>query len=85
MKAMGTHKPTLLLVEDDDQEAFLFEKMLREESGAAVIDRAVEGEQTLDLVRSNPDYDCIVLDLKLAGEDGVVLFEVGQLVGQDAA
>ena len=75
MKAMGTYKPTLLLVEDDDQEAFLFEKMLREESGAAVIDRAVEGEQTLDLVRSNPDYDCIVRDLKLAGEDGVWVLE----------
>ena len=55
MKATGTYKPTLLLVEDDDQEAFLFEKMLREESGAAVIDRAIEGEQTLALVRANPD------------------------------
>jgi CheY-like chemotaxis protein len=75
MTAMGTDKPTLLLVEDDDQEAFLFEKMLREESGAAVIDRAVEGQQTLELVRANPDYDCIVLDLKLAGEDGVWVLE----------
>lgn len=68
-------KPALLLVEDDDQEAFLFEKMLREEAGAASIDRAIKGEQALDCVRANPYYDCIVLDLKLSGEDGVWVLE----------
>lgn len=73
--AMGDQKPALLLVEDDDQEAFLFEKMLREEAGAASIDRAIKGEQALELVRANPHYDCVVLDLKLSGEDGVWVLE----------
>ncbi len=41
--AEGVGETRVLLVEDDDQDAFLFEKMLREEAGAAEIVRAVEG------------------------------------------
>lgn len=65
----------VLLVEDDDQDAFLFEKMLREEAGATRIDRAVEGATALDLVARSGGYDCIVLDLRLSGEDGLWLLE----------
>jgi CheY-like chemotaxis protein len=66
----------VLLVEDDDQDAFLFEKMLREEAGAAQIDRAVEGRAAFDQIgRSREAHDCIVLDLRLSGEDGLWLLD----------
>jgi len=66
----------VLLVEDDDQDAFLFEKMLREEAGAAVIDRSVEGRAAFDQVKSGAQApDCIVLDLHLSGEDGLWLLD----------
>jgi len=61
----------VLLVEDDDQDAFLFEKMLREEAGAAQIHRVKDGEAALSAVRSGTSFGCIVLDLNLAGEDGL--------------
>ena len=72
----------VLLVEDDDQDAFLFEKMLREEAGAAVITRAVEGRAALETLKGPDAAHCIVLDLRLAGEDGLWLLD--QLLG-DAA
>ncbi len=71
--ADGAH---VFLVEDDDQDAFLFEKMLREEAGAAAIDRAVEGRGALDSLKAGDNApDCIVLDLNLAGEDGLWLLD----------
>lgn len=65
----------ILLVEDDDQDAFLFEKMLREEAGAAEIVRSVEGIGAFDAIKSARAPDCIVLDLRLAGEDGLWLLD----------
>lgn len=66
----------ILLVEDDDQDAFLFEKMLREEAGATEIVRAVEGRGAFEGVNEASDApDCIVLDLHLSGEDGLWLLD----------
>lgn len=65
----------VLLVEDDDQDAFLFEKMLREEAGAAEIVRAVEGRGAFEAITASGAPDCIVLDLRLAGEDGLWLLD----------
>lgn len=66
----------ILLVEDDDQDAFLFEKMLREEAGATDIVRAVEGRAAFEAVRDEAAApDCIVLDLRLSGEDGLWLLD----------
>ncbi|MGX6646736.1 response regulator [Maricaulaceae bacterium MS644] len=74
-----TDAPTqtrILLVEDDDQDAFLFEKMLREEAGATDIVRAVEGRGAYDAVKDEASApDCIVLDLRLSGEDGLWLLD----------
>ncbi len=71
--ADGAH---VFLVEDDDQDAFLFEKMLREEAGAAKIERAVEGRSALAaLTKAETLPDCIVLDLRLSGEDGLWLLD----------
>ena len=69
--AEGVGETRVLLVEDDDQDAFLFEKMLREEAGAAEIVRAVEGRAAIEAVKARAAPDCIVLDLRLAGEDGL--------------
>ena len=69
---------SVFLVEDDDQDAFLFEKMLREEAGAARIERAIEGQSAFNTLKAyTPDQfpDCIVLDLRLAGEDGLWLLD----------
>lgn len=65
----------VLLVEDDDQDAFLFERMLREESGAAQITRAREGRTAFENVSQSGAPDCIVLDLRLSGEDGLWLLD----------
>ena len=71
--ADGAH---VFLVEDDDQDAFLFEKMLREEAGAARTERAVEGRSALEaLNKADALPDCIVLDLRLSGEDGLWLLD----------
>ena len=65
----------VLLVEDDDQDAFLFEKMLREEAGAADILRAVEGHAAFEQLTAHDHPDCIVLDLRLSGQDGLWLLD----------
>lgn len=66
----------ILLVEDDDQDAFLFEKMLREEAGATDIVRAVEGRAAFEAAGDDSAApDCIVLDLRLSGEDGLWLLD----------
>jgi len=74
-----THSPAqtrILLVEDDDQDAFLFEKMLREEAGATDIVRAVEGRAAYAAaIDEAAAPDCIVLDLRLSGEDGLWLLD----------
>lgn len=80
----GTQAQTrILLVEDDDQDAFLFEKMLREEAGATDIVRAVEGRTAFDRIQETASApDCIVLDLNLSGEDGLWLLD--RLLENDA-
>lgn len=78
--ADGAH---VFLVEDDDQDAFLFEKMLREEAGAAKIERTVEGRSALEALKAADALPhCIVLDLRLSGEDGLWLLD--RLLEDDA-
>lgn len=77
-----SNKTRVLLVEDDDQDAFLFEKMLREEAGATEITRAVEGRAAFEGLEAQGVPDCIVLDLHLHGEDGLWLLD--RLLEDDA-
>ena len=72
----AAYDAAVLLVEDDDKDALLFEKMLREQAGAAEISRAVEGRAAFDTVSAAARKpDCIVLDLNLSGEDGLWLLD----------
>ena len=57
----------LLLVEDDDNAAFLLSKGLREQAYA--VDRAADGDAAL-FQASTTDYDAVILDVMLPGKDG---------------
>jgi DNA-binding response OmpR family regulator len=57
----------LLLVEDDDDAAYLLSKGLREQTYA--VDRAADGDAAL-FQASTTDYDAIILDVMLPGQDG---------------
>jgi DNA-binding response OmpR family regulator len=57
----------LLLVEDDDNAAFLLTKGLREQAYA--VDRAADGDAAL-FQASTTDYDAVILDVMLPGTDG---------------
>ena len=65
--------PLVLLVEDDDQDALLFEHMLRDQSPRARLLRMSHGGEVIEYLQDpqKDRPDCIVLDLKLKGEDGI--------------
>lgn len=68
----------ILLVEDDDTEAALFARMLSRHAPGTSIDRAGSGEAGMSaLTGASRDRlpDCIVLDLRLPGEDGIWMLE----------
>lgn len=73
---------TILLVEDDDQDAFLFEKVLHHQSSSTLMRHDRSAKDALDHLKADASaFDLIVLDLKLVGEDGVWLLE--QLSGDE--
>lgn len=75
--------PRILLVEDDDTEAALFTRMLNRHVPGTSVDRSSSGEAAMTALSQADDAalpDCIVLDLRLPGEDGIWLLE--QLLAQ---
>lgn len=73
-----THSPRILLVEDDDTEAALFSRMVQKHILEARIDRATSGEDAMVALHASNAAslpDCIVLDLRLPGEDGIWMLE----------
>jgi len=70
-----THTPRILLVEDDDTEADLFSRMLLRKSPDCTISRVATGREALDELASDTLPDCVVLDLRLPGEDGIWILE----------
>ncbi len=70
-----TQPARILLVEDDDTEADLFARMLVRKSPQCTVDRAASGGEALASLSEGPLPDCIVLDLRLPGEDGIWILE----------
>lgn len=74
-----TSTADILLVEDDDAEAELFTRMALSRAPECTVTRVSSGRQALDQLERHPLPDCIVLDLRLPGEDGIWVLE--QLLG----
>lgn len=68
----------ILLVEDDNFLSELLSKKLVE--NGATISRAANGEEAIDIVKSNPKFDLILLDLMLPKIGG---FEVMEAINAD--
>lgn len=68
----------ILLVEDDNFLSELLSKKLIENQ--ATVTRAANGEDALDLIKNNPKYDLILLDLMLPKIGG---FEVMEAINAD--
>jgi len=60
--------PRILLV-DDDEDARLLMRTLLERDGYEVQD-AEDGHRALDILRENPEYSLVILDLTMPGLDG---------------
>lgn len=65
----------ILLVEDDDTEAELFAGMLVRKSPQCTVERASSGRAAIEMLETGPLPDCVVLDLRLPGEDGIWILE----------
>ena len=68
----------ILLVEDDNFLSELLSKKLIESK--AVVTRAANGEEAITIVKSNPKFDLILLDLMLPKVGG---FEVMEAINAD--
>src|SRR3989338_7243329 len=68
----------ILLVEDDNFLSELLSKKLIESQ--AVVTRAANGEEAISIVKSNPKFDLILLDLMLPKIGG---FEVMEAINAD--
>jgi CheY-like chemotaxis protein len=67
----------ILIAEDDETSATLIAMAVR--SFAKQILRARNGEDAIEICRSNPDIDLILMDIKMPGKDG---YEATELIRQ---
>ena len=58
----------VLVAEDDDVNYFFVHEMLSDYS--INIQRAADGNEAVELVRSNPNFDIVLMDIKMPGKDG---------------
>jgi hypothetical protein len=58
----------VLVAEDDDVNYFFVHEMLADYS--INIQRAADGNEAVELVRSNPNFDIVLMDIKMPGKDG---------------
>jgi CheY-like chemotaxis protein len=65
---LGTPRPTLLVVEDDDDSRLALAAVLRQHGYGVV--PAANGEEGLRALRSGPTPDLILLDMLMPGLDG---------------
>ncbi|PIG93135.1 response regulator [Gloeocapsopsis sp. IPPAS B-1203] len=81
---MAEATQTLLVIEDSDEDFAAFERILRKASINNVVYRCVDGDEALDFLRHNGQYQdrtkaprpgIILLDLNLPGTDGREVLE----------
>jgi len=81
---MAGSTQTLLVIEDSDEDFAAFERILRKASINNVVYRCVDGDEALDFLRHNGQYQdwakaprpgIILLDLNLPGTDGREVLE----------
>ncbi len=65
----GSKGPPRVLVADDDEEARVMMSVLLEKEGYEV-KTAVDGRATVDMLRADPDYSLLVLELFMPKMDG---------------
>jgi type II secretory ATPase GspE/PulE/Tfp pilus assembly ATPase PilB-like protein/ActR/RegA family two-component response regulator len=68
-KAQETEGPPRILLVDDDEEARVFMRALLEKSDFEVHE-AQDGRQALDILKLDPDFSLVILDLSMPSMDG---------------
>lgn len=63
----------ILIVEDDDADAYLIERVLADDPRVGAVTRAVDGVQALDLIAGGVEPDLAIIDLKMPRKDGFSL------------
>ena len=67
-QALQQSEPVVLIAEDDDSNFRYIEVVLKKSSYKVL--RAINGYETLEICRTNPDVKILLMDLKMPGMDG---------------
>ncbi|HEY1011641.1 MAG TPA: response regulator [Herpetosiphonaceae bacterium] len=75
MPAIDPRKATVLVVEDNHHNLFLFELLLIEDVGVRYYQGLASGAELFATIRNHPlmRIDLILLDLRLRGDDGLTI------------
>jgi two-component system cell cycle response regulator DivK len=60
-----------ILLAEDDRLSLSYLRTILERQGGYVIIHANNGEETVQLVRENPDLSLVLMDIKMPGMDGL--------------
>lgn len=71
---MTTDKEKILLVDDDEKNLILLEERLKMDTREFT--KATSGKEALDILKNDPDYYLVVMDVNMPGLDGFDVAEV---------
>ena len=66
-------KPSVLVVDDDEEARLMYHSIL--ETEGHVVSMAKDGFEALDMLKLDPDYNLVILDLSMPGLDGRKVLE----------
>jgi CheY-like chemotaxis protein len=64
------NEPSTILIAEDDEISFAYLDILLSNENCKIV-RTRDGEETIEQVRTNPDIDLVLMDLKMPVLDGV--------------